>query len=47
MPAISIADAASVTEGQTASFVVTLSAVSAHAVTVDYKTADGTAKAAR
>ena len=42
VPSISIADA-SVTEGQTASFVVTLSAVSAHAVTVDYKTADGTA----
>lgn len=44
VPAISVADA-SVTEGQTASFVVTLSAVSTHAVTVDYKTADGTAKA--
>jgi PKD domain len=44
VPAISIADA-SVNEGDTASFVVTLSAVSTHSVTVDYKTADGTAKA--
>ena len=46
VPSITIADAASVTEGQTASFVVTLSAVSGHAVTVDYTTADGTAQAA-
>ncbi len=44
VPSITIADAASVTEGQTASFVVTLSAVSAHTVTVDYTTVDGTAK---
>jgi PKD domain len=44
VPSISVADV-SVSEGQTASFVVTLSAVSTHAVTVDYKTADGTAKA--
>jgi len=44
VPAISITDA-SVNEGDTASFVVTLSAVSTHTVTVDYKTADGTAKA--
>ena len=42
VPSIAVADA-SVTEGQTANFVVTLSAVSGHAVTVDYTTADGTA----
>ncbi len=46
VPSITIADAASVTEGQTANFVVTLSAVSGHAVTVDYTTVDGTGAAA-
>ncbi|HUK95702.1 MAG TPA: PKD domain-containing protein, partial [Gaiellaceae bacterium] len=44
VPAISIADT-SANEGDTENFVVTLSAVSTHTVTVDYKTVDGTAKA--
>ena len=44
-PTVSIADAASVTEGQTANFVVTLSEVSAQTLTVDYVTSDGSAVA--
>ena len=43
LPALSIDDAAPVTEGGTAEFVVTLSAESQQAVTVSYATADGTA----
>ena len=44
-PALSIADAAPVTEGGTAEFAVTLSRASGQAVTVAFATADGTAKA--
>ena len=46
VPSITIADAPGITEGQTANFIVTVSAVSAHTVTVDYTTVDGTAKQA-
>jgi PKD repeat protein len=43
-PTISVADV-TVTEGQTANFVITLSAVSTHNITVNYATANGTATA--
>src|SRR4051794_16255012 len=43
VPSISVADAPAVTEGGVAAFVVTLSAVSNHDVTVAYSTASGTA----
>ena len=45
LPVLTIEDAAPVAEGGTARFPVTLSSVSAEAVTVSYATADGTAKA--
>ena len=45
LPALSIADADPVTEGDTAQFEVTLSAESQQVVTVSYATADGTAVA--
>ncbi len=45
LPALSIADAAPVPEGGTASFVVTLSPASERAVRVSYRTLDGTATA--
>ncbi len=45
LPVLSIADATAVTEGEAAQFVVTLTPASGQQVTVNYSTADGTAKA--
>ena len=45
LPALSIGDAVPLTEGETATFPVTLSAASEQVVTVSYDTADGTAMA--
>ena len=45
LPSLTVADAMTTDEGGTATFTVTLSAVSARDVTVDYATADGSATA--